>query len=527
MKIIRIIICLLMITIGHGWERAVCEKNGLQLFPMIVTDGEDGAIVAWIDNWHSLNQKGNYEVYAKRIKGGDGSTAPGWNVNGNIVSLPPGNPHGHRLHNVVAPGNVGEIIACWVNHHSLESHLAGIYCQKMKNGAPQWPDPNRPNQGGIEIYSSSDPYKRPICPPSMCSDGAGGCVIAWRVLVYDGNRYYESIKVAKLTSDGKLDDDKWFTNPISVAETTGNHPFFSNPKVVKAGNYAVVLWEKIDNLYVSAGTNEHTEFYARKVSLLNGTLGSRITIDKKSNEEYYYWHVLDFDVKARDNGNVYVAARWTNHRKRKGLYVYHHGRCLMITLYKLNINDSRVEGSRMISGFNVDSNGKIGNTTLLMAIEQMPIRPPVLALRNEGGVVAHPKGSDTPNSASDTTKNWWIQVHYFNEKLQFSSYSYGSSTSSAHLPDIIGVGNESILVYSQHEGNDFSGKKNAKIVVMRLDNKGKHKWIWHSSGIKPMSSPKVIRSDNFRCIVVWGEKNKSTSWDIKAVRLNTETGKPE
>ena len=151
--------------IGYAWQTVVCQHDRLALFPLIVPDQktDGGAIICWVDQ-----REDHFEIYAKGINGSDGSTASGWDSNGNVVSLPPSSftPHGHRLNHVATYGNAGEIIIAWVNHHNLGTYGRGIYCQNFKEGNPQWPKPN-PQEGGIKITNSTN-------PPAICPDGTGG-----------------------------------------------------------------------------------------------------------------------------------------------------------------------------------------------------------------------------------------------------------------------------------------------------------------------------------------------------------------
>jgi len=156
MKKIMITLMLIMpITVTLAWEPTVCDATGLQLFPGIVPaqDADGGTIVYWIDN-----RAGHYEVYAKRIKGTDGSTYGQWPMQGKDVSTPPLALHGHRLSPVATCGNQGQIILAWVNHHNLDPYKQGIYVTKLdaNNGSLLWNDSGY-TRGGKFISSSRKP----------------------------------------------------------------------------------------------------------------------------------------------------------------------------------------------------------------------------------------------------------------------------------------------------------------------------------------------------------------------------------
>jgi|GEM_PF-2753807 len=495
----------------------VCNASGLQLFPEIVKSGSR-VYACWIDN-----RDGPYEVYVQKITE---DLEMEWG-NGIRVSRTPHDSsdhalwNGHRLHQKVISSIKGldeGIIVTWVNYHRLKGgkYSPGIYLIRITSSGIF--DPDWPGKGDSTLFISSS-----IFPPSICSDGDGGCVVVVSEKRYNAGLKKNECRIRAKKLDSKGRDFPPYGWTVDVVSWTTE--VLGDPKVVKVGNKVMVCWCSVDAIYQSEGSDEYTRFYARTISLSSGVMSNPLTIEKKHNKPdengvvKYYWDILDFDLKARDNGTVYVGARWAYRQKRTDLTYTTKAKGLMVKLYKISLGSNNVE-KKLVSGYNINYDEEIIDNAVVMPIEQMPIRPAVLALRDEGGVIVHPEGRNSPSNNSDTTRTWGIKVVYFEENLNlYSPYYYGWH---AHLPDIIGIGNKSILVYSEHNSSDFSGDMDAKIKVLKLDEDGNDSLEWHTSSITPKSSPKIIKSDDSHCIIVWDEKNSSTEWDIKAVRLNIE-----
>lgn len=78
----------------------VCTAGNVQQFPSIVSDGHQGAMLAWEDYRPGTVA----DIYAQRI---DGAGAPRWTVNGQVVSNASGNQYGTAI---VADGDTTSIV---------------------------------------------------------------------------------------------------------------------------------------------------------------------------------------------------------------------------------------------------------------------------------------------------------------------------------------------------------------------------------------------------------------------------------
>ncbi|NIO02215.1 MAG: T9SS type A sorting domain-containing protein [Candidatus Latescibacteria bacterium] len=95
---------------------AVCTDINDQDYPFLVSDGAQGAFIAWRDL-----RKGNYDVYAQRIDDGGNIL---WEANGIEISGGDGN---QRCHRIVEDGEDGAIIT-WVDEQVTDFN---VYAQRI------------------------------------------------------------------------------------------------------------------------------------------------------------------------------------------------------------------------------------------------------------------------------------------------------------------------------------------------------------------------------------------------------------
>jgi len=467
----------------------------------------------------------------------------------------PFDPDGHRLSMAGVKTGDGGIILVWVNHHFLIASASdtlyppGIWCQKLN-----------PNNGNFEWYRGTPPYSAESAhiyispstyPPSICeSDQNGGCVIAY----LERSDYNYKVKVKKLNING-VTPFPWPDTGLTLDYVNNvdlPHSILGNPKVVKAGDNVIVVWQKIKEIYKQSNSStndpisdDKTTLYAMRISLSDGSKGSPIPLLQKSNDDCYwsskdsayvwwwYWNVLDFNLAVDNANNLFVAERIVRHRRRYSLICYYHGDSLEIRVQKLPSGSTTPQDKRLDS-FYFTAGGYI------MAIDNMPLRSPVLTPTYTGGViVAYPWGEDGPQDKGRSDKvedylqyttDWSIKLKYLNSSLNVThDIKLGSlGGNSLHMPDIIPESNGCILAYSAHNNPDFSGSRTAYMRVKRFDQDGSELWSWSTTNASyPRSHPRIIKSDNNHCIVVWDEQNGSTDWDIKAIRLNINTGEVE
>lgn len=134
---------------------AVCDAFPWQRGPAIVTDGSNGAIIAWDDL-----RIGNAEIYAQRI---DAAGVPVWARNGVPVctSLPHDAPPV-----AVSDGARGAIIA-WLDMREIDP---GLYAQRIDDsGILQW------KSNGVPVCTVPGGQRN----PRMIPDDSGGAFLVW------------------------------------------------------------------------------------------------------------------------------------------------------------------------------------------------------------------------------------------------------------------------------------------------------------------------------------------------------------
>jgi hypothetical protein len=134
---------------------ALCSAGNSQMFPVAVSDGAGGAIVAWRDS-----RSPNPGLYAQRVSA---SGALQWGTSGVAVCTASGT---HESLVMAADGAGGAILA-WVDGRNAGTD---IYAQRVSAaGVAQWP------ANGVAICSASGAQDS----PSIVSDNAGGAVVVW------------------------------------------------------------------------------------------------------------------------------------------------------------------------------------------------------------------------------------------------------------------------------------------------------------------------------------------------------------
>lgn len=135
----------------------VCNASFDQQAPVLVADGAGGVIVAWED-WRSST---SWDVYAQRLNPAGGAS---WTANG----VPVGTGGWHQQAPVIASdGTLGAIVA-WQDGRSGPWK---IYAQRLRgNGAPAW------TAGGVPVCNASGDQ----IAPAVVADGFGGAVVLWQ-----------------------------------------------------------------------------------------------------------------------------------------------------------------------------------------------------------------------------------------------------------------------------------------------------------------------------------------------------------
>jgi len=133
----------------------VVTQGSSQNYPEIVTDWDQGAIIAWSDM-----REGTSEIFIQRI---NGSGSPLWTADGINVVTTLSDKTGHDL----ASDGLGGVYIVWADNRYADWH---IYSMRISSsGFRQW------TSGGYGMCTMSDTQFDPVA----VSDGYGGVIAAW------------------------------------------------------------------------------------------------------------------------------------------------------------------------------------------------------------------------------------------------------------------------------------------------------------------------------------------------------------
>jgi hypothetical protein len=213
----------------------VCDHEAPQSSPAIVSDLKGGAIVVWGDT-----RNGSQDSYAQRI---DATGKNLWNPDGVEVCTDAALQDDFT---VVPDGN-GGVIVVWEDWRTGNQD---IYAQKISaEGKTVW------KQNGIPVYSGEgDQYD-----PALISDGSGGFIVVW----WDISTPDWNIFAQRIDSKGNTAWD----SPIPVCTAQGNQ---GGPTIVTDGNGgAFCVWSDYrndPNFYTKA------QLYAQHIAADGATL---------------------------------------------------------------------------------------------------------------------------------------------------------------------------------------------------------------------------------------------------------------
>jgi hypothetical protein len=145
----------------------LCLSTGFdQTRPLAVSDGAGGAIVVWNDQ-----RNGNGDLYATRVLG-TGAIAGGWPVDGAEVAKAAGE---QILPAIVSDGAGGAIFA-WQDGRDPVGFPSNtdVYAVRLQ------PNGTRPAGWAANGNNLSVQLPDRQGDPAICSDGAGGALVAWK-----------------------------------------------------------------------------------------------------------------------------------------------------------------------------------------------------------------------------------------------------------------------------------------------------------------------------------------------------------
>jgi hypothetical protein len=184
---------------------SLCAETGDQYGPVLVTDGSNGAIVAWEDH-----RGASADIYAQRVYS-DGTLA--WTTDGISLSVAAGD----QAWPAITSDGAGGAIVAW--HGGCGS--PGICAQRVHpDGSVAW------TVGGVALSSGPGYY------PQVAGDQAGGAIVVWQT----GSAV--DLYAQRVYSDGVV---AWAAGGVPLSLAPGVQHF---PVLASDGNGgAIVAWQ--------------------------------------------------------------------------------------------------------------------------------------------------------------------------------------------------------------------------------------------------------------------------------------------
>ncbi len=256
----------------------LCTAAGNQVFPAIAPDGSGGAIVAWADGRAGA---GGVQIYAQHVSA---NGAPLWATNGVQVCAQAGNQSNARL----VPDGAGGAIIAWLN-----SNTGHPYGQRVSGaGTALWP------AGGVAFALGTGSQTQ----TAMCSDGAGGAILAWQ----DSRSSTIRIFAQRLDATGAIPAG-WAPNGDSLCTASGSQ---QSPAIVSDGaGGAIVVWRDFR-------VDPAADLYAQRIGPAGAPLWglSGVAVCTAANGQ-------DSQVLATDGAGGAIAT-WEDGRSGTGIQVF-------------------------------------------------------------------------------------------------------------------------------------------------------------------------------------------------------------
>lgn len=211
----------------------VCTATDDQSAVKVISDGSGGAIFVWQDKRNGVDA----DIYAQRI---NAAGVPQWSVNGVVVCNTTGNQYLVKAFNKSAVSdNANGAIITWQDDRNGNDD---IYAQRISGtGATLWAG------NGLAVCTATNNQERPL----LASDGAGGAIITWQDYRNgsDNDTYIQRVQASGTIS--------WAANGVAIGSATGDQ---YEPMVAATGSgSAIVCWIDSRN-----GTDD--DIYAQLVS---------------------------------------------------------------------------------------------------------------------------------------------------------------------------------------------------------------------------------------------------------------------
>ncbi|OFY85864.1 MAG: hypothetical protein A3F72_16110 [Bacteroidetes bacterium RIFCSPLOWO2_12_FULL_35_15] len=262
----------------------ICSAEDQNVSPAITTDGNGGAIVAWYNSNY-----GNGDIYAQRI---NSSGAILWAFNGIAVSNASGI---QEVPKIISDGSGGAIIT-WNDNRNINASYYNwdIYAQRISaSGIAQW------TINGVEICTEMGGQGN----GAIVSDGNGGAIITWE----DRRTGFLNIDVYAqyVNANGAV---QWTTGGVAICTATGEQYAQLSCITSDGSGGAIITW--FDG---RSGSNNY-DIYVQSINA-NGVVqwtSNGVAVCTAYNYQFSPTLISD------NNGGAIIA--WTDYRNGNNLY---------------------------------------------------------------------------------------------------------------------------------------------------------------------------------------------------------------
>ncbi len=217
----------------------VCSAMYFRGYPVIVSDGSGGAIIAWPDYRNGID----FDIYAQRV---DGNGVMQWASDGIGVCTGQGD---QNFPVIISDGNNGAILT-WIDDRSLNTMNPDIYAQGINaDGSLKWSQT-------IGISTNTDG----VTNPAIATDGSGGAIITWSEdMSLHNDTSAADIYVQHLANNGTT---LWTTDGVSICAAKRLQV---NPVITSDGNGgAFIAW--VDERNVNNTFPYNSDIFAQHVN---------------------------------------------------------------------------------------------------------------------------------------------------------------------------------------------------------------------------------------------------------------------
>jgi hypothetical protein len=249
----------------------VCNEPGAQLYPVVVSDGAGGAIVAWTDQRPS----GTIDIYVRRV---NASGVAQWTANGVALSAATSIQDRPRI----VSDQAGGAIVVWKDFRAGNDD---VYARRVNaSGVPQW------TANGVAVVTQGALQE----DHAIVSDGAGGVIVVWADYRYGGGDV--DIFAQRINSAGGV---QWVLDGVSVC---GSFDSQFDPTIVSDGNGgAIFSWSDFRNGF-------NFDIYAQRFNaagVFQWSINGIVLCDESDNQN---------DVVMASDGAGGAVVAWQDHR---------------------------------------------------------------------------------------------------------------------------------------------------------------------------------------------------------------------